>query len=165
VIAKYCKELRWRHSLCMLRFRSAKTSFEVASSMARKCHGRNECATGRREMRAKKTQRKTRRKKDGKAVGRRRTAHYCRRLRMSSTQLDGAGWDDRRTAARASSRRRLLRVATDGGKHKSLRDCAVAGRLPPQPSSSQLFHPKLRRWRRRRRTPTDISGIFPGRPR
>lgn len=42
----------------------------------------------------------------------------------------------------ASSRRRLLRVATGGGKHKSLRDCAVPGRPPPRPRFLSAFPPE-----------------------
>jgi len=121
----------------------------------------------------KKTQRKTRlpprRKKGGITVGRRRTAHYCRRLQVSRTQLDSAGWDVWRTAAR----RRLddgccgWPPAAGNINRYAIALCPVVLRRcwARTYGSSQLFHPKLRRWRRRRRTPTDISRIFPGRSR
>lgn len=150
VIAKYCNERRWRYSLCMLRFRSPTMSFEVASSIARECHGRKECATDRRKMRRKpkKTWRKTplspRRKKDGK--GRRRAVHYCRGLRVSRTQLNGAGWDDRRTAAR----RRLDNdccgwpPAAGNTNRYAIALCPVVLRRSQARAygCSQLFHPK-----------------------
>jgi len=85
------------------------------------------------------------RKKDGKLVGRRRTAHYSRRMRVSHTQLDGAGRDDRRTAAR----RRLdddccgWPPAAGNINRYAIALCPVV--LRRIRGSSQLFHPKLRR--------------------
>lgn len=168
VIAEYCNERRRRYSLCMLRFRSPTTSFEVASSMARECHGWNECSTDRREMRRKpkktwcKTPLPPRRKKDGK--GRRRSVHYRRGLRVSRTQLD-----ERRTAAQ----RRLDDDCC--GWPPARRETEIVTRLRCARSSSAAARPartvphsfstrKLRRLRRRRRTPTDVSRIFPRRP-
>jgi len=142
-----------RYSLCMLRFRSSTTSFGVASSMARECHRQDECVTERREMRRKpkKTQR-NRSLVDERRKENRLETTYCSLLTQCASVTYAASQCRARRqtyGGAASSRRRLLRVATGGGKHKSLRDCAVPGHPPPHQSPRvrfpQLFHPKLRR--------------------